>query len=244
MITAARVVTGYDFTAEGLEKPLRLAVAPDIHSGPFDDVLEEFTRCDAVLIPGDLVDRHRDNNENAWRFLETVPDLVPVFYSVGNHELRFPRRGDWLAHVRKSKAVLLDNRSVSFRGIRLGGLSSAKGGTPDLAFLSRFEKEPGYRLLMCHNPETWRKYVAGRDISLTLCGHAHGGQMQFFGRGLYAPGQGLFPKLTHGLYGGGRMLLSRGMTNSAQLGIPRINNPCELIILTLNPEPEPKEENT
>ena len=73
----------------------------------------------------------------------------------------------------------------------------------------------------------------GRDIDLTLCGHAHGGQIQIRGRGLYAPGQGLFPKLTDGLYGDGKMLLSRGMTNGAKPRIPRIGNPCELIILTL-----------
>ena len=54
-------------------------------------------------------------------------------------------------------------------------------------------------------------------------------------RGLYAPGQGLFPRLTDGLYGDGKMLLSRGMTNGAKPRIPRINNPCELIILTLEP---------
>ena len=75
--------------------------------------------------------------------------------------------------------------------------------------------------------------MAGRNIDLTLCGHAHGGQIQIFGRGLYAPGQGLFPKLTHGLHDGGKMLISRGMTNGAKPRVPRINNPCELIILNL-----------
>ena len=50
---------------------------------------------------------------------------------------------------------------------------------------------------------------------------------------MYAPGQGLFPKLTHGLHDGGKMLISRGMTNAAKPRIPRINNPCELIIINL-----------
>ena len=87
----------------------------------------------------------------------------------------------------------------------------------------------------------YRDYVSGRDIDLTLCGHAHGGQIQILGHGLYAPGQGLFPKLTDGLYGEGKMLLSRGMTNGAKPRIPRICNPCELIILTLEKK-ERKEE--
>ena len=227
-----RITTEYTFRAGKIEKPLRLAVASDLHSDSFDDAMEEFSRCDAVLIPGDLVDRHRRNNENAYRFLETVPEIVPVFYSIGNHERKFKHREAYLQKVSESKAVLLDNESTEFYGVRIGGLSSA-WGEPDLAFLDRFEQEEGYRLLLCHHPEVWRDYVAGRDIDLTLCGHAHGGQMQFFGRGLYAPGQGLFPKLTHGLHGGGRMLVSRGMTNGAKPRVPRINNPCELIIINL-----------
>jgi len=224
--------TEYSFPADGIERTLRFAVAPDIHSSPFEDVLEDFARCDAVLIPGDLVDRHRRNNSLAERFLEEVPHLAPVFYSAGNHERKFRRREEWLRRVENSRVTFLRDEWVDFHGVCLGGLSSAKQ-QPDLAFLDRFERQPGYRLLLCHHPEDYRDYVSGRNIDLTLCGHAHGGQIQLGGRGLYAPGQGLFPKMTHGLYDGGRMLLSRGMTNGAKPRIPRINNPCELIILTL-----------
>ena len=228
-----RQLTEYTFRSEKIERPLRLAVAADIHSSPFDDVLEEFTRCDAVLIPGDLVDRHRRNNENAYRFLEAAPECAPVFYSIGNHERKFRDRAAYLEKVRTSKVTLLDNESIYFMGIRIGGLSSVKEKQPDMAFLDRFEKEEGYRLLLCHHPEVYRDFVSGRDIDLTLAGHAHGGQIQIAGHGLYAPGQGLFPKLTHGLYDGGKLLVSRGMTNGAKPRIPRIGNPCELIILNL-----------
>ena len=133
--------------------------------------------------------------------------------------------------------TLLQDDSRDFRGIRIGGLSSlAKKGPPDVGFLDRFEREEGFRLLLCHQPEIYRDWVKGRDIDFTLCGHAHGGQIQLRGRGLYAPGQGLFPKLTHGLHDGGKMMISRGMTNGAKPRIPRINNPCELILLELEPE--------
>ena len=227
-----RITSEYTFRTGLIDRPLRLAVASDLHSDSFDDVLGEFSRCDAVLIPGDLVDRHRQNNENALRFLRTVPEIVPVFYSIGNHERKYRYREAYLKQVAESRVTLLDNESTDFHGVRIGGLSSA-AEEPDLAFLDRFEKEAGYRLLLCHHPEMYRDYVAGRNIDLTLCGHAHGGQIQIGGRGLYAPGQGLFPKLTHGLHDGGRMLISRGMTNGAKPRIPRINNPCELIILNL-----------
>ena len=227
-----RILTGYTFRTDRIDRPLRLAVASDIHSSPFDDVLEEFGRCDAVLIPGDLVDRHRRDNDNATRFLETVPRIVPVFFSIGNHERKYRFREEFLEKAAECGVTLLDNESTGFHGVRIGGLSSA-AGAPDTGFLDRFEQEEGWRLLLCHHPEVYRDYVAGRDIDLTLCGHAHGGQIQIRGRGLYAPGQGLFPKLTHGLHDGGKMLISRGMTNGAKPRVPRINNPCELIILNL-----------
>ena len=227
--------TEYTFRSDKVTQPLRLAVASDLHSAPFDDVLEDFAACDAVLVPGDLVDRHRRDNRHALRFLETVPGVVPVFYSIGNHEQKYKHREEYLRQVKQSKVTLLDNDRVHFRGLCIGGLSSARE-KPDTAFLDSFEKEEGFRLLMCHHPEDYRDYVSGREIDLTLCGHAHGGQIQFFGRGLYAPGQGLFPKMTHGLYDDGKMLLSRGMTNGAKPRVPRINNPCELIILHITPK--------
>ena len=232
MTDMERKRTEYTLASDRIPETLRLAVAPDIHSADWTDVLDDFARCDAVLIPGDLVDRHRRDNRNAERFLREVPEIVPVFYSLGNHEVKYRHREAFLKMIGDSRVTLLQNDWIPFRGILIGGLSSARG-KPETSFLDRFEEEEEYKLLLCHQPEDWRDYVRGRRIDLTLCGHAHGGQIQIRGRGLYAPGQGLFPKMTDGFYGDGAMLLSRGMTNGAKPRIPRINNPTELIILTL-----------
>ena len=180
----------YRIRSERIAEKTRLAVAADLHSAPFEDVTEDLASCDAVLIPGDLVDRHRRNNSNACRFLQIIPDMVPVFYAIGNHERKFRQREEYYQKVRESKAQLLDNESTEFRGIAIGALSSCADRVPDLQFLDRFEKSEGFRLLMCHHPEMYRDFVRGRDIDLTVCGHAHGGQIQLGGRGLYAPGQG------------------------------------------------------
>lgn len=232
-----RIRTKYEIRSGKIREALTFAVAPDLHSGPFEDVLEDMFRCDAVLLPGDLVDRHRRNNALAERFLNVVPEKVPVYYSLGNHEKKFDDAEGWLRWVREeTKACLLDDESVLFRGIRLGGLTSWDRGSTDRDFLDRFEREDGFRLLLCHHPEMYRDEVRGRDIDLTLSGHAHGGQIQIRGRGLYAPGQGLFPKLTHGTHDGGKLIISRGMTNAAKPRFPRFGNPCELIILRLMPE--------
>ena len=210
-----------------------LAVAADLHTGPFDDVMADFQQADAILVPGDLVNRHRNQYREAARFLREAPKAAPVFYSLGNHEVKFRFREEWERLVAESDVTVLDDASTLFRGIRIGGVSSTISGEANREFLDEFEKSPQFKLLMCHQPEMWRDYVRGRAIDFTVCGHAHGGQIQIRGQGIYAHGQGLFPKLTHGVHDSGRMIISRGMTNGARA--PRINNPCELIMLHLEP---------
>ena len=50
-------------------------------------------------------------------------------------------------------------------------------------------------------------------------------------RGLYAPGQGLFPKYTSG-YIDNKFIISRGLANTAKV-IPRVNNNPEIVILNM-----------
>ena len=228
-----RVRVHYSIKHPRIPEKMDLAVAPDLHAESFQDVLEDFRAVDAILVPGDLINRHRDTYDEGIRFLKEAPKAAPVFYSIGNHERKCVFREDWMQRVAQSEVYLLDDDSTVFRGIRIGGLSSHPYAEANREFLASFEKEPEFRLLMCHHPEMWRDNVAGRDVDLTVCGHAHGGQFQFFGRGFYAPGQGFFPKLTHGVHGDGKMIISRGMSNGTFL--PRINNPLELILLHLEP---------
>ncbi len=212
---------------------LRFAVAADLHGKPYDDVMEDFKACDAVLVPGDLVNRHKKWDEGAARFLEEVPKEVPVFYSLGNHEWKCGYAEEWLKLVKDSDVTLLDDEFTQFRGITIGGLTSRKGPYVNTDFLDAMAGEKGFRLLMCHHPEVYKVHVTLRDIDFTVCGHAHGGQIEIFGQGLYSPGQGFLPKMTHGVHDGGRMILSRGMSNVSKA--PRINNPMELLIITLEP---------
>ena len=71
-------------------------------------------------------------------------------------------------------------------------------------------------------------------MDLVFCGHAHGGQFRLPGiGGLYAPGQGVFPKYTAGLYTmeATTMIVSRGLGNS--LFPLRLHNCPELVAVTL-----------
>lgn len=226
---------------------LTFALCPDFHNGDVDLVLSACRDVDAILVAGDLVDRHdhRTNGfDNAVRFLKEAPDVAPVFYSIGNHERKLPALAEYWPHVEKSRVTVLDDRFVEFGGIVLGGLSSIRVGKNEhklplqlvekKPFLRAMAEQPGFRLLMCHHPEYYKDAVLNRDIDLTVAGHAHGGQVRIGRQGVYSPGQWLFPKLTSGFYYNHRLLVSRGVTNATWA--PRINCGCEVIILHLEAE--------
>ncbi|MBQ8202260.1 MAG: metallophosphoesterase [Clostridia bacterium] len=214
-----------------IETPLTLALVADLHDGPFDDLTPELCKCDAILIVGDLVERHHGLYRNAIRFVEAAPEIAPTFYAIGNHERKLKALADYWPHVERSRVTVLDDRFVSFKGITLGGLTSRAPGEVRAEFLGSMEKQSGFRLLMCHHPEYYQKYIAGCDIDLTVSGHAHGGQVRIGSQGLYAPGQWWLPKLTSGFYFDGRLFVSRGLTNATWA--PRINCNCELVVLHL-----------
>ena len=213
---------------------------------------------DMILIPGDLSNHFCTPPEllplSEWkgyrrgmRFLKAAAEIAPVYYSLGNHEMGGIHSGRPWANknfplyrpldesireeIRSYGVTLLDDSYVMHGDIAIGGLTSAltsPGMKPNTAFLTEFAALDCYKLLLCHHPEYYPTYVKDLDIDLTVSGHAHGGQWSFFGQAIFAPGQGLFPRLVRGVHDG-RLAVSRGMTNSAY--VPRIAVPCEVLEL-------------
>lgn len=204
---------------------------------------------------------------NILPFLEGCVKLAPTYISLGNHE--WVVSASDLEGLASTGAVILDNRWVRERtcGVLIGGLTSgmltdfrrfrkkhADGEPypheirhtdayilrPRTKWLDRFERQQGYKVLLCHHPEYWclqEPMLIDRRIDLVLAGHAHGGQIRLFGQALYAPGQGVLPRYTGGLFTGphGRLLISRGLSNTAPPPIPRLFNPPEVVLAELHP---------
>lgn len=222
----------------GVESELRFVLIADVHADRrADEILRqtEQLRPDAVLIAGDLCHSYRDI-PFADAFLRRAAELAPVFYSYGNHEQRISvSEFDGIEGLSVLNSSYAKFRDITIGGIRSGYTGEAPAGAraeqiPDITFLDSFERIDGIKILLCHHPEYYPRYIKGRDIDLTVAGHAHGGQWRFFGRGIYAPGQGLFPKYTSGLIDG-RLLVSRGLSNHSL--IPRIFNPPEIVVLDI-----------
>lgn len=223
-------ITKYTFYAD-IPEDVKFIFVSDLHEcevKPILDVIKS-TRPHAVLVGGDLV-HDSSNYKNGLEFLSRSCELCPTFVSLGNHECKY---GEGICNeVIKRGATLLDNCSTSFKGIHIGGLSSCRGirELPDTEWLGGFAKPHGFKILLSHRPEYYEKHIKHLPIDLTISGHAHGGQWRFFGRGLYAPGQGILPKYTSGLHDG-RFIVCRGLGNPHL--IPRVNNKPEIIVIDI-----------
>lgn len=225
-----RAVTTYEHHTGKLSRPYTLMVISDLHNESYHDLLPLLKGADALLVPGDVSDRYRQRAETGIAFLHDAAKLVPTFYSVGNHETRQKRYREIVEAMAQTGAEILINRYVRFEELWIGGWYDPEiVGKPDI--LEEFEQLEGAKVLLCHKPEHFAKYILGRDIDLVVAGHAHGGQLRIGGRGMYAPGQGLLPRYTRGKYHE-RLIVSAGAGNPARM--PRWGNPCEVLKIVMD----------
>lgn len=240
------IVTDYTIKTNKNVPPLTIALVCDLHHRPYNECLRACLAAnpDVIMISGDLMSslsskrpETLEKNRRGYDFLRAAAKERPTFYSLGNHEGRADDEN--IKKIAETGAVLLDDSFTEYGGYLIGGLSSGfkrpKTFSVDEEFLHRFASLDGYKILLCHHPEYYPKFIKELDVDLTLSGHAHGGQWRFFGRGIYAPGQGIFPKYTSGVYDG-RLVVSRGLANCEK--IPRIFNPTEVVTVKIVPTKE------
>lgn len=245
----------YFIKDSNLPKKCRFAVVCDLHAQKPDKVIELLKRekPDYILMPGDIFEpldgRFDDKNEKTFPLLREAARIAPTFYSTGNHEdggvhsqSSKWKKGEGIPRAYSEENIKRINDSgvhflldsfVFKDGIAFGGLASGlicKGQTPNLEFLRKFASIDAQKVLLCHHPEYYEKYLKDLQIDLIVSGHAHGGQWRIFSRGVYSPGQGLFPKYTSGVHDG-RLVISKGLKKSWKL--PRFFNPTEIVIVEI-----------
>lgn len=236
-------ITEYNLKAN-ITRDIRAAFVADTHDIVYDKLVSEIKKqnVDIILMTGDIIYGHDDHVVNGFEMLSAFASIAPTFMCLGNHEGGAP---DLVRRECQKRGIhLLEEKYVDYEGIHIGGLTSGyiknnvgleenhfkKTPTPNVEWLESFASVEGYKILLSHHPEYYDEFIYPLDIDLTLSGHAHGGQWRIFGRGLFAPGQGIFPKYTSGIHDN-RFIVSRGLANNAF--VPRLFNPCELIIINL-----------
>lgn len=234
-----------------------LAQVSDLHGKLFEPrnepllALLQEAKPDAILVTGDLFDERHPNDVEARQFLETAKEIATVYYITGNHEsnLDYASAAEALSLVESSGAIFLDGKvcELSPRGggdatIRLYGVADPPceedffaGIAARLDALEETRDPSRFEILLAHRPEGIERYAA-RGYDLVFSGHAHGGQFRFpllCPEGLFAPGQGWFPRYTAGIYeiGRTREIVSCGLGSSV---IPtRLFNRPELVLCAL-----------
>lgn len=189
---------------------------------------------EAIFITGDLIDKRRPGVQAAADLLRGLMKIAPVYYVSGNHEYTSKEYGMLKGILITAGATMLEeDKTVLTRGedeVLLFGMKdyafygTGKGKAATRAryyrALKSLQKENDkqrFTILLSHRPELFTLYQRA-GIEITFCGHAHGGQarLPLIG-GLFAPGQGLFPRYTAGLYErrGSALVVSRGLGNSS-----------------------------
>ncbi|MCF0234916.1 MAG: metallophosphoesterase [Thermoguttaceae bacterium] len=203
---------------------LKIACVSDLHDKEYGRENERLARLvqslnpDIIAITGDLTNKTEpDPRSNTAKFAAALTRIAPTFYVLGNHESYCPpERFNAFADVVSALGVrVLRNETVEFRrgddAIVIAGIDDPFAETRTLNVhvdaveaaknLGKLDfPEDKFVLLLSHRPELIDLYAA-RGVDLALAGHAHGGQFRFpFIGGLFAPGQGVFPRYTSGVY--------------------------------------------
>lgn len=175
---------------------LRVCLISDLHNNRKN--LEKLTRRiaefapEAILLAGDLVDKHKTKNLYAEQFLTAVSNCnIPVFYAAGNHELslseKFPE--EWnnyltrlpgnVSYLENESVLLMDRESVCISGLSLPREFYKKGRLYDKAEdLPEFSvPEHRFHILLAHHPE-YASFYKKYDADLIVSGHLHGGLLR------------------------------------------------------------------
>ena len=184
-----------------------------------------------ICITGDTIDLYdvvEDTNyPDLKRFLTNLSEIGKVIISIGNHEyIKMLSNGfgktdnvEWLKKLKTEKIIVLDNEIYEENNI------SFIGYNPDYEYYYNYkEKEPDkynkelekiienaknkYKILLLHTPtlllrkDNYKNIKNIDKVSLTLCGHTHGGMLPSFipGHfGIISPTRELFPRNIRGI---------------------------------------------
>ena len=234
----------------------------DLHNTTFGKdncrLLEKVSELDPdlIVITGDiLVGIPGADIYIAAQTMNSLLDIAPVYFSMGNHELRISKYTDkygdmWERfinelspdiHMLSDTTEVIENKGdrLYLHGVSLTPkiytrLKDIK--MPKNHLEKRFGKchNDEFHIFLAHNPEYFDDYAAW-GAKLTFSGHVHGGIMQvpFLG-GVISPKLSIFPKYDKGLFEISQryMILSGGLGNHTLKF--RINNLPEISLATLD----------
>ena len=242
------IVQNYQIEDARIQDDVRIVVVSDLHSALYgagqSDLVAAIDKADpaVVLLDGDIF-HHHGSNKNAVTLLNALGGRYNCYFILGNHEYQTGHITQIKRMIAAAGIPILDGESVDITAgattVRLYGIDDGHGGKcrqrTQLAQAGRERDDSVYSILAIHVPNDVEA-ILPLGFDLMLSGHTHGGQIRIPGilNGLYAPGQGLFPKYGGGRYDFGKqtLIISRGLAK-VPYWLPRVFNPPELVVVTL-----------
>lgn len=258
------VVTKYrikDFLIPASFDGFHIVHLTDLHNASFGNRNEKLIQSirelkpDIILITGDMIiGKPGMDVKFAAHTINALCEIAPVYFSMGNHELRASIYTDTYGDMWKDfKENLLpdvhllldekaevqkDGETVFLYGLNLTPelyRRMIKAAMPQDYLTSLFGRcDPRrYHIFMAHNPEYFNEY-ADWGANLTFSGHVHGGMIRLpLLGGALSPMIHFFPRYDKGLFTNNNkyMILSGGLGNHTFKF--RVNNLPEIVSVTL-----------
>jgi len=232
---------------------IKIALISDLHSTIFGKdqikLIEKIrdSNPDIIVLSGDIFD-DVISTTGTQLLLKGIYGVSPIYYVTGNHEYMSQDMLTIREELGSYEVIILSDTyriiEINNNQILIAGIEDPykrnyetpnynQNESMERAF-RELDEMAVYKILIAHRPElieNYKKY----SFDLVLSGHTHGGQVRIplILNGLYAPGQGFFPKYAGGIYTHGNLthIISRGL--SVNPLIPRIFNPPELVIIII-----------
>lgn len=217
---------------------------------------------DVIFMTGDMLNEDDENIDVVVNLVTELSKIAPVYYGYGNHETVWEQnfRKDLHVILGAAGAVVLEceyaDAEINGNVIRIGGYMgywtqphmtarTAAQIKADYQFYSDFRSKDlpngneTCRILLNHIPTGWLDwgYINDYDTGVIFSGHYHGGMIRIpiIDQGVAAPYAGWWPPYTKGVFVGKKStcVLSAGL--GLYNGIPRLNNPPEIVVVDLIP---------
>ncbi|WP_044340148.1 metallophosphoesterase [Rossellomorea aquimaris] len=174
-------------------KPISLFFISDIHKREVsDDIIEEVKgKTDLVIIGGDLLEKGVPFSR-VERNLDKLLTLGTIYFVWGNNDYEVDTNR--LKEIFKQKGVIEivnDSVKVHIHNGMINMIGVDDESTQRASYPSALKKTSPheFNLLISHDPRLVRQVRKEEGIDLMLSGHTHGGQIRFFGWGLYKKGR-------------------------------------------------------
>ena len=249
-------ITDYTIKSDNLPegfKGYKIAQISDLHNTKIGKDNEKVLNLlksanpDIIVLTGDLIDSRKTKIEVAVNFAKKANEIAPCYYVSGNHESRLDDFDGFASKLEAVGVTVLRNQKVRLAdgdeyitliGIEDPAFTNDYPSDNDAAYIEKtlgdlVAEDDGFTVVLSHRPELLTSY-SKFGVDVVFSGHAHGGQFRIpFVGGVYAPGQGFFPKYTQGIITdkNTNLVISRGVGNSS---FPlRINNRPEIVVVEL-----------